>query len=526
MKISKILISLSIIILLFATDVFAQKSKLGFFNKKKFEEAEYYFQFENYHLALPILYEILKTDSVNSEVNYKAGICHFALNQNKNLSKQYFEKAKDDFIDSYYYLGLIYQQQMLFDRAIAEFQYYKYWYGKKAYTWENIDYCINQCNVAKELIMLPAKVKITKLSTAINTQNDEYVPLIASDETVLFFTSRRAENIGGKKDAIGNWHEDIFYSAKTDSGWGKAVNIGAPVNSSTHDACVSLSPDAQKLFIYRTGKEEEYGNIYYTEKSGSNWGEPVKINAEINTKTGNESSGCISPDEQIFYFSSSRPGGFGGKDLYRVIKFPDGKWSKALNMGPVINTKYDEDAPFIHPDGKTFYFSSKGHKNMGGFDIFKSQLLDTGEWTTPENIGYPVNTVNDDMFFVVTADKMRGYYSCDREGTGNQDIYSVDMPENYSNFRLLKGRIFDSEGSASPVKATITITLIDETSNTLQGVYKTNKETGSYLLIVEPLKKYKVIVEAEDFNSVIEIINIPESPAEQVITRNFHLSKK
>ncbi|MBI5217430.1 MAG: PD40 domain-containing protein [Bacteroidia bacterium] len=491
--------------------------------KKKMNEANYYFNYENYHLALPVLQELYKEDTVNSEINFKIGVCLYNIKRNKTEARRYFEKAANDYIDSYYYLGNIYHLQMNFDKAISTFQYYKYWYGKKTYSWDEADYLINKSTAAKSLIMFPQRVTINSISTKINTKNPEYVPLITSDESTLFFTSRRPSNIGGKKDPLGEYFEDIWVSRKLDTNWTELQNLGAPVNTPSHDACVAITPDGSKLFLYRTNKELTGGSIYISELKNSVWSEPALFGGEINYPGGLEASGTISPDETVFYFSSNRPGGYGGKDIYRVIKFPNGQWSKAMNLGPTINTQYDEDAPFIHPDGKTLYFSSKGHKNMGGYDIFRTIQNDEGVWSNPENIGYPINTVNDDLFFVSSADNMRGYYSCDREGTGNSDIYVINMPDNNSNFRLLKGVVTNSDSIPQIVKATITITLIDNQTNTLQGVYRTNQESGKYLLIVEPAKKYKVIVEADEYESFVDILEIPAKVEEQIIYKNIKL---
>ena len=494
--------------------------------KKKVEEANYYYSFENYHLALPVLKELYAMDSTNSDINYKIALCKFNTTRNKPEAKKYFEQSKNDFIDAYYYLGLICQLQMNFDKAIELFQYYKYWYGKKSFTWDEADYHINKCLTAKTYILHPVRVTIKNLGNTINSLSSDYVPLITSDENTLFFTSRREGSIGDKKDPLGEYFEDIYISNKTDTGWSQAQNLGTPVNSETHDACVAITPDGQKLFLYRTNSELTGGNIFISERQNNQWTEPVKIDAEINTKEGLESSGTISPDESVFYFSSNRSGGYGGKDLYRVIKFPNGKWSKAQNMGPTINTPYDEDAPFIHPDGQTLYFSSKGHKNMGGYVIFKTVMNYEGEWSNPENLGYPLNSVHDDLFFVITADNMRGYYSCDKEGNGNHEIFTIDMPENNSNYKLLKGVVLSNDSIPVTIKATIIITLIDNQTNSLQGVYRTNKETGNYLFIVDPGKKYKIIIEAEGYESMIDWLEIPAIVEEQIIFKNIQLKRK
>ncbi|MCB0381723.1 MAG: PD40 domain-containing protein, partial [Flavobacteriales bacterium] len=166
----------------------------------------------------------------------------------------------------------------------------------------------------------------------------------------------------------------------------------------------------------------------------------------INSKN-QETSACFSPDGNTIYFVSNRPDGIGGKDIYKSTKNKDGKWGEAENLGRTINTIDDEDAVFLHADGKTLYFSSKGHKTMGGYDIFKS-TYEKGKWSTPENIGYPINTADDDVCFVLTASGEYGYYtSAKLDGKGKRDIYRVSFIDelNKPKLTLLKGVITDKK---------------------------------------------------------------------------------
>ena len=184
--------------------------------------------------------------------------------------------------------------------------------------------------------------------------------------------------------------------------------------------------------LFRSYKNDKEGSIYYSKLDGDQWSygymlgtDPGDI-TDINTQY-HEPSACLSPDGNTLYFVSDRPGGFGGEDIYRCVKLPTGRWSKATNLGPTINTEYDEDAPFMHPDGVTLFFSSNGHKTMGGFDIFFSVKSDSG-WYPPQNMGYPINTTDDDVFYVMSSDGKRAYFSSVRpEGLGEQDIYMVTL---------------------------------------------------------------------------------------------------
>ncbi|HXB39775.1 MAG TPA: OmpA family protein, partial [Bacteroidia bacterium] len=282
---------------------------------------------------------------------------------------------------------------------------------------------------------------------------------------------------------------------KTDSGWGQAINIGPPINTVGNEASVGISADGQEILIYKDDMGD--GNIYSTSLKGSVWTVPKKLNAHINSKSW-EPSAFITADGNTLYFTSDRPGGFGGRDIYKSQKNSHGEWGKATNLGSSVNTKYDEDAPYLHPDGVTLYFSSNGHKTMGGFDIFESNLLSDDKWSEPVNVGYPINSTGDDVFYVVSPDKKIAYYTSMREGGfGEKDnyiIYFQDAKE--SPLTLQKGSVLDTNHlAAKDVKITIT----DNESGEVIGVYHPNEKTGKYLFILAPGKNHNINYEAEGF---------------------------
>jgi hypothetical protein len=326
------------------------------------------------------------------------------------------------------------------------------------------------------------------------------VPLITPDESVLYFTSRREGSVGNLKDPYDNFYEDVYTSKTNEHGkWSEPKNVGAPINTNTHDACVALSYDGKQMIIYRTSPDLITGDLYITSLENNTWTNPIKLGAEINTPFI-ETSACFSTDTSVIFFSSNKPNGFGGKDLYRIKKLPNGKWSMPMNLGPTINTDKDEDAPFLNSKGNVLYFSSKGHNTMGSYDVFKTNYdSEINTFTAPENLGFPINTVNNDIFFVLNADGSRGYYSSIKEETfGGSDIYSIDTRFGDNELKVKQAKV--TFGNAI-YKAKIT--LIDVETNQVAGIYNSNSKTGKFILVMNPLKAYKAIIEEEGFQKMI-----------------------
>jgi outer membrane protein OmpA-like peptidoglycan-associated protein/Tol biopolymer transport system component len=344
-----------------------------------------------------------------------------------------------------------------------------------------------ECTFGKKYIANPQDVKITNAGDHINTVNQEYLPYITADMMELFFTSRRPGSTGGKKDVDGRYFEDIYMSKNKGGAWEQAVNIGPPLNTDIHDACIGLSPDGQTMFVY---KGSNGGDIYTSRLKGNEWGkpEPLSVNTEFF-----ESTACLSPDERTLFFV--RKVMHGSRDIYVCNKTIGGNWSKPRKL-EVINTEFDEDCPFMHPDGKTLYFSSKGHSSMGGYDIFKTTRTSSGSWTTPENLGYPINTASDEIYFVLGADGKIGFYSSDKEGgLGQQDIYSIRMPVCAApKLALLKGRVQD-EITGKPLAACLIIT--DNQSKEVIAKLYSNEQTGEYLVPLPSGKNYGIAIESK-----------------------------
>ncbi len=490
-------ITLILALFIFSTEVRAQQMENNKIFFKRLEAANLQYFYNNFHLALPLYTELHNMDTANTEVCLKLGVCMFKVRRQTMESLPLFEKSKNDYSEAYFYLGQLYHKKMMFDKALECYLEFKNNGEKPDISIEEVDYYMQKSINAKEMMLVKSNATISNFNNGINTPYAEYVPLLTPDDSKLYFTSRRKGSTGELLDPYYEYFEDVYVSDRKDNTWGAPVNLGPPINTETHDACVTLSKDGQQMYIYRTDKGLATGHIYVSQNNDGKWSEPKLLEANINSPEGSESSISISPDQNTIYFSSTRPGGFGGKDIYRVTKMPDSTWSLPMNLGSIINTPYDEDAPFIHPDGITLYFSSQGHKNMGGYDIFKSTKTENGQWSSPENLGYPVNSVMDDIYFIATFDGRQVYFSSNRDdGKGNMDIYRGEIIDPQTSQMVLKGTITTSEPEYLPVKATITI--IDFDTKELQGIYRTGKN-GKYIMVLLPRKKYKLLIEADGF---------------------------
>ena len=485
-----------------------------------------YFRFF-YSKALDSYLSAQKFNPNNAELNAKIGHCQLK-SSDRSEALAYLQKAfkLDSKMDGYFVflLGNAYHLNNEFDEAMKHYKIAKTNGSKIEPSLSSLaDKKIAECTSGKKLIKLPVNVKIEGLDATINTENEEYVPVITADESEIFFTSRRPITIGGGTDPnIGDFYEDIYYSKKENGNWTNAVNLGNPVNSEFHDATVGLSLDGQKLFLYRDNKKGD-GNIYVSEKKGDNWTDPVELPEPINSKY-QETSACYSFDGNTIYFVSDRPDGKGGKDIYKATKDDKGVWGNAENLGISINTPDDEDAVFLHPDGKTLYFSSKAHGSMGGFDVYKS-VYEKGKWSKPQNLGFPVNTSDDDVCFVITASGDYGYYTSIRpDGKGKRDIYKVTFLDelNKPKLTLLKGAITDKK-TGQPLQATIEI--YDNDNNKLIGVFESNSTTGKYMVSLPAGVNYGISVKSPGYLFYSENFVIDKDAAFKEVVKDIGLDK-
>jgi outer membrane protein OmpA-like peptidoglycan-associated protein/tetratricopeptide (TPR) repeat protein len=513
----------------------------------------------------------------NAVLNFKLGRCY--LNSNfKQKALPFLEKAKklnytvNSNID--YYLGLGYHLEKEWDKAIEHYTYFLKNSNKDSdpSLTSKASKSIKECKNGKDLSSRPIRVKIENLGKKVNTEFHEYKPYITADESMLFFTSRRPNATTKEKDPVFNdFYEDIYYSVKQENGeWSQAKNIGEPVNTLDHDAISGLSIDGSKLIIYLGNKNN--GDLFESELSGEKWGKPKDFGKNVNTEN-HESSASYSLDGKSVYFVSDKPGGFGDRDIYVSFRDDKGRWSKAENLGSTVNSEFGEEGVFMHPDGKTLYFSSQGHNCIGGYDIFKTVYdEETKKWSTPENIGFPVNTTDDDVFYVVSANGKHGYYtSVNSNGLGGRDLYMITfisdektiktdevkkeelitqnvievksteikteqiakqdtvkiivqeiIPDPKPRLTILKGVISD-ELTKKPLDASIEI--VDNELNRTMYTFSSNSFNGKYLTSLPAGKNYGIAVKKEGYLFHSENFNIADSAAFQEIIKDIALKK-
>ena len=378
-------------------------------------------------------------DPENLKANFQAGYMHINTIQKDRAVKFFlrvYELDPNYRFDLEYWIGLSYQHGLEFDKAIDFYTRYKdkmdkrpNYQGRDRINPTLVDRAIYECENGKEFVSRPGNFSIVNLGGQINSEWDDYAAVFNESEDEVVFTSRRRDgNLNQDVYDDNKPYEDIFISLKKNGEWSLAENIGTTVNTPFHDSNLALSADGNTLFIYT---DDGGGDILYTDRQpNGSWSPPQPLPGIINSSY-EEKSISISKDEKTLYFSSNRPGGYGGLDIYRATKDLNGEWTIVKNLGPNINTEFDDDGPFIDYDGKTLYFSSKGRNGMGGFDIYKSIFDEaTNDWSEPENLGYPINTPDNDIYFVTTEGGKRWYYSSVREdGIGYDDIYMITIPD-------------------------------------------------------------------------------------------------
>ena len=502
-------------------------------NKEIEEEAYYFFNNKDYKKAYELYDKLYTKNPKDFDYKFKLGYCCLFYPEKKDRAIQIFEdiklnnskKSKD--ID--YYVGKAYHVNYRFSDAVKSLEAYLAVIGSKVSDEdklfvEDAKQIIKNCTNGIELIDKKVQADITNIGSPINTDEVEGVPVITADESMMIFTYAGKKSMGGKlneelkPDVNGEYREDVFMSLKkADSTWSEPIGIPS-LNTNGNDAAIAISPDGQTIFTFNS--TNDLGDLYQSNLIGNDWTKPVKLNKNINTEFW-EGSCSMTADGRYLFFASERKGGLGGRDIYLSEK-TNGDWGPATNLGPTINTSLDEDAPFIHPDGITLFFSSKGHSSIGGYDIMFSIKKD-GEWLPPKNMGIPLNTTEDDRYYVINAKGDKGFFSSDRGGAGGkgkQDIYVVTpgILGEKPIIAMLKGTVY---GNDVPMEGKIEVFKI--ATNSLIGPYYSNKVSGKYLLALSPGYVYVVKCSAAGYESIEEQLDIENLDKFLEIKKDFYL---
>ena len=354
-----------------------------------------------------------------------------------------------------------------------------------------------KCLFALEAIKNPVPFEPENLGDAVNSEYSEYWPALSVDEQILMFTVMLPGKAQTGETAV-QLQEDFYYSTRRDGSWEPRKNAGAPLNTTDKEGAQSMTADGRTLWFTACNRRSGQGmcDLYYSTWDGDRWSSPKNAGSPLNSRYS-EKHPAISADGRILYFTSNRPGGLGSYDIWMSIRSGD-SWSEPVNLGDSVNTSGLEQSPFIHPDQQSLYFSSTGWPGMGQGDLFLTRMKENLKWTTPENLGYPINTHDDDMGLTLNASGNRAYFASNRgEGT-DTDIYAFDMPESLRPVPVsyMKGRVYDSR-SMRGLKAVLQ--LIDlETAETLMEL-ESHAGEGDYLISLPQDRDYALNVSADGY---------------------------
>ena len=484
------LIGLLVLLQPFTAQSKAYKKK----HKRTWSEANFFYEAEDYEMALSLYANIYLLDEDYDEINFRIGTCYLNIPGEKKKSILYFQKAKAaGYTEAYFWLARAYHVAEQFEQEKKNYQLYKSKEDKLIIEKE-VERYLDIASRAEIAINNPVFVKIENLGSSINTEYSEVIPFITADKSKLVFSSKRPGRFGIYENENKNG-SDVYVAEREGDSWVNAHKMGFEINTEMNDLVVGMNDLGTILLVNRTQKGKDYGNLFLCENKGGIWLKPVMLSEDINSQH-KESSACITADGKFIYFSSNRSGGLGGKDIWGVKQLPNGKWAKPSNIGGIINSPYDEEAPFISPNGQTLYFSSNGHETIGGYDVHNAESRADGSWEPPKNLGYPINTVDDDIYFSVEENDKTAYYSrFSGVGYGGSDIYEVQLLYKESYLTPVKF-IVKNPKTQEPIDAMITL-FVEETGK-IYGYYLPNNK-GEFLFVVKPEMKFNMEISADGF---------------------------
>ncbi|MFC2090073.1 OmpA family protein [Bacteroidota bacterium] len=500
----------------------------------------------------------------NPQLNYKIGICYLYSDE-KYKALDYFLKAyelePEISTEIKLNIGKAYHYAHKFEEAKDFYLQYKMDIPPDDDLLEKtneVEKLIVECTNGIEFSANPKRVIIDNLGEEVNSSFDDYNPRFAYEDSALIYTSRRPVSKRSKRNPLDNkFYEDIYISSYNGNDFSNARLMGKPFNSKGNDAIVGVAPDGESVFVY-VG-EEDGGDIQqvFFRADKEKWKKPKSLSKYIGSKAG-ETTAALTPNGEELYFVSANPDqSKGGKDIFVTKKNRKGKWEDPTNLGSLINSKFDEEGVYLSPDGNTMYFASKGHNSMGGFDIYKcTRSSADASWGTPVNLGYPINTPENEVFYVVDASGRYAYYSTIRDGgLGGMDIFKImELGSEKEVMTLITEDLvagFDSESVnpflTLPLKRELdtTIMLTGRVLDTISGEEKViiaalsfmDPETGQIVSramtgtdgrfrtrITEP-KAYGVEITATDYLYYLDIVDLSELSPMESAEHDFYLQK-
>lgn len=469
----------------------------------------------------------------NHDINFGLGISTFFSN-NKYAAFEYLQKARCKKYNTQslllYYLAKSFQLNHMWDSAIVTYNLFRPIIKNKEINTHieerELLKSIEECEFAKKLKLPLYAAEIKNIGTTINTGTSEYSPVLINNGKIILYTSPRFDSIADKKK--NNDHipfESIYMNYYINNNWSDAIRLDYPINKDKqNNAILSVASDGKTVLLYKEG------DIYISYYENEMWADPLIIEGEINTKE-QESSACFSPDMKYIYFSSRRKESYGGLDIFRCeYSATNTSCNNVENLGTTINTPSDEDGMFLHADNTSLYFSSNGKASIGGFDIFIAQLTDTG-WSKPTNMGMPLNSADDDIFFSLNNEKTSGYFTSYRKDSyGEKDIYQIDFKKPLTEyFETNKNKKSTHPAKEHAHQATIelkgyvednvrkkgcsaSITIIN--NETTDSTKVQCSEDGTFTVQLESTYEYTFVIKEENYYTKQDTILLPAGTSE------------
>jgi len=478
-----------------------------------FLDAEYFMLYEEYVDALPGYLQLYEIAPENANINYRIGICYLNIPGQKARSVVFLEFASKNTslsyregnfnedrapVDAYYYLGNAYLIQQEFTKASRAYtKYLEFLDPADTINVNFVEKQIEACKTAEELMKNPVPYDRTLLGENVNDDNPNFNPIISGDKNTLVFMSGLA------------FYNAIFYATRDGEDWGPPVNLTPQVQSDGDLYTAALSFTGNQLLL---AKNDNFNSDIYSSKlEDGTWTTAEKLNKNINTKYW-ESHASISPDGKILYFTSNRKEGHGGLDIYKSEwNEAIGDWGPAVNLGPTVNTQFNEDTPYLTEDGKTLYFSSQGHKNMGGFDIFYSTLDEDNQWSAPANLGFPLNTPDDNLHFVPVNNGINGLFTMyDPEGgVGEEDIYWIIIYSDKNPREVDVNGVVTLLDKPEDYDKDLKISVIDKAEKQTVSVLTADPKDGIFSYKTKDPGEYQLLFEGEGYQSTAKEITVP-----------------
>jgi outer membrane protein OmpA-like peptidoglycan-associated protein len=506
-----------------AQKIYSTKSRKAI---KLYEESEQYMRRRQYVHVINMLNLALEKDNKFVEAHLRLAYCYKILN-NIEGQKQHLESVveysnpPERYINVYFSLGEAYYLSQEYDQASKVLNDFLRIQGINQRLIPEAEWLLKNVYFAKDAMMNPLEIEPIKLPQVINTGPLQYFPVLTGDEEKIFFTHRFS--------AHPRHDENIYVASRDDQGnWGVPVSLSTNINTASNEGTCTISADGKVLIFTSCQGRGSIGScdLYISFREGNDWTRPVNLGLNVNSPYW-DSQPSLSADGRRLYFISERPGGIGGRDIWLSFLDEQDEWQPAVNLGPSINTRRDEVSPFIHVNGQTLYFASKGYPGFGGYDLYYAEYSN-GEWSKPKNLGYPINTPDDQISLFVTSNGERAYYSLDSYEQNGQPlsmIYYFDIPPEISVSKrsyYVKGTIRD-EKTNQPLKARVE--LRDLNRNELVSVVSSDSVFGEYIMILTEGAEYALYVEKPEYIFESRNFDLPEGSNYEPVIMDFYLKR-